>query len=263
MAVTDISAAHRLGPKPKSRGPDRRKIIVKLCRRERKYDLITACKQTKPPNLFINENWNNILISLRCAKKKFPNIVAACSSHDGKVFAWIKPLNPDAPLARNSKLFINTQDQLQDFCRKSLKVQIEELHKWKAKWRLCICTFIIIIIIFKPYVGVYNVFWIPIAKYRVFFTLAYISLIFCSFYSSSRFNVLSINSQFLYVAELIVSSGCIRWWKLISQYLLFIAKLTSLFVLNILLNFPLHSLFWISLFKLFLLQTHFFPWILT
>ena len=133
MDVTDISAAHRLGPKPKSQGPDRRKIIVKLCRRERKYDLITACKQTKPPNLFINENLtptrNNILFSLRCAKKKFPNIVAACSSHDGKVYAWIKPPNLDAPLTRNSKLFINTQDQLQDFCRKSLKVQIEELHK--------------------------------------------------------------------------------------------------------------------------------------
>ena len=133
LDVTDISAAHRLGPKPKSQGPDRRKIIVKLCRRERKYDLITACKQTKPHNLFINENLtptrNNILFSLRCAKKKFPNIVAACSSHDGKVYAWIKPPNLDAPLARNSKLFINTQDQLQDFCRKSLKVQIEELHK--------------------------------------------------------------------------------------------------------------------------------------
>ena len=133
MDVTDISAAHRLGPKPKSQGPDRRKIIVKLCRRERKYDLITACKQTKPPNLFINENLtptrNNILFSLRCAKKKFPNIVAACSSHGGKVYAWIKPPNPDAPSARNSKLFINTQDQLEDFCRKSLKVQIEELYK--------------------------------------------------------------------------------------------------------------------------------------
>ena len=97
MDVTDISAAHRLGPKLKSQGPDRRKIIVKLCRRERKYDLITACKQTKPPNLFINENLaptrNNILFSLRRAKKKFLNIVAACSSHDGKVYAWIKPPN--------------------------------------------------------------------------------------------------------------------------------------------------------------------------
>ena len=134
MDVTDISAAHRLGPKPKSQGTDRRKIIVKLCRRERKYDLITACKQTKPPNLQtkppnLTPTRNNIPFSLRCAKKKFPNIVAACSSHDGKVYAWIKPPNPDAPFARNSKLFINTQDQLQDFCRKSLKVQIEELHK--------------------------------------------------------------------------------------------------------------------------------------
>ena len=132
MDVTDISTAHRLGPKPKFQGPDPRKIIVMLCRRERKYDLISACKQTKPPNLFINENLtptrNNILFSLICVKKKFPSIVAACSSHDGKVYTWIKPLNPDAPSARNSKLFINTQDQLEDFCRKSLKVQIEELH---------------------------------------------------------------------------------------------------------------------------------------
>ena len=159
----------------------RRKIMVKLCRRERKYDLITACKQTKPPNLFINENLiptrNNILFSLRRAKKKFPNIVAACSSHDGKVYAWIKPPNPDAPSARNSKIFINTQDQLEDFCRKCLKVQIEELHKWKTKWRSCICPFIIIIS-FWPYVQLYNVYWIPITKYRAVFNLAFISLIF-------------------------------------------------------------------------------------
>ena len=63
MDVTDISAAHRLGPKPRSQGPDHKKIIVKLCRRERKYDLITACKQTKPPNLFINENLTPTLFS--------------------------------------------------------------------------------------------------------------------------------------------------------------------------------------------------------
>ena len=154
-----------------------------LCRRERKYDLISACKQTKPPNLFINENLtptrNNILFSLRCVKKKFPSIVAACSSHDGKVYTWIKPLNPDAPSARNSKLFINTQDQLEDFCRKSLKVQIEELHNWTTKWRSCICAFIIIS--FWPYVGVYNIFWNLITKYRAFFSLAFTSLIFIHF----------------------------------------------------------------------------------
>ena len=92
-------------------------------------------------------------------------------------------------------------------------------------------------------------------KVSCFFPFSLHIFNFYSFYSSSRFTVLSINSQFIYIAELIVSSGCIRWKRLISQSLLFIA----LFVLDILLNFPLHSLFWISLFKLFLLQTHFFP----
>ena len=51
---------------------------------------------------------------------------------------------------------------------------------------------------------------------------------FYSFYSSSRFTVLSINRQFLYITELIISSGCIRWWRLISQSLLFIVSYQSL-----------------------------------
>ena len=94
---TDLSTAHRLGPKPKTQGPDRRNIIIKLCRRELKHDLITACKKYKPPNIFINESLtptrNSIFFTLRQAKKKYPNKIAACSTHDGKVYAWIKPPN--------------------------------------------------------------------------------------------------------------------------------------------------------------------------
>ena len=84
---TDLSTAHRLGPKPKTQGPDRRNIIIKLCRRELKHDLITACKKYKPPNIFINESLtptrNSIFFTLRQAKKKYPNKIAACSTHDG------------------------------------------------------------------------------------------------------------------------------------------------------------------------------------
>ena len=41
--------AHRLGRKPASQSEDRRGIIiVKLCRREVKYDLMKACKSVKP-----------------------------------------------------------------------------------------------------------------------------------------------------------------------------------------------------------------------
>ena len=103
---TDLSTAHRLGPKPKTQGPDRRNIIIKLCRRELKHDLITACKKYKPPNIFINESLtptrNSIFFTLRQAKKKYPNKIAACSTHDGKVCAWIEPPNTEDPSARNT-----------------------------------------------------------------------------------------------------------------------------------------------------------------
>ena len=101
-------------------------------------------------------------------------------------------------------------------------------------------------------------------KVSCFFQLSLHIFYFYSFYPLSRFTVFSINSQFLYIAELIVSLVCcIRWRRLISQSVLFTSKFISLFVLNILLNFSLHSMFWISLFKLFLLQIYFFPCILT
>ena len=53
---SEVSAAHRLGAKPKNQLTDKRNIIVKLCRRETKRELISACKNLKPSGLFINEN---------------------------------------------------------------------------------------------------------------------------------------------------------------------------------------------------------------
>ena len=46
---SDISVAHRLGRKPASQSEDRRGIIVKLCRREVKHDLMKACKCQATP----------------------------------------------------------------------------------------------------------------------------------------------------------------------------------------------------------------------
>ena len=56
LAPTDISVAHRMGPKPTSQRPDKRKIIVKFCRRNTKVDLLTAARRVKPENIFINES---------------------------------------------------------------------------------------------------------------------------------------------------------------------------------------------------------------
>ena len=101
-------------------------------------------------------------------------------------------------------------------------------------------------------------------KVSCFFQFS-LHIFYCySLYPSLRFTVFSINSQFLYIAELIVSSVCyIRWRRLISQSVLFTSNFISFFILHILLNFPLYSLFWISLFELFLLQIYFFPCIST
>lgn len=128
---SDISVAHRLGKKPDTQAPDRRNIIVKLCRREIKQDLIKACKAVRPKNLFINESLthtrNTALYGLRQAKKKFPDKVAGCGSYDGKVHVWLKPPNPQAPMARNSKMIINTRDRFNELCENILKCASSDL----------------------------------------------------------------------------------------------------------------------------------------
>ena len=49
--------AHRLGPKKNTQGLDKSSIVVKLCRRDTKLDLMKACKTVKPKNIYINESW--------------------------------------------------------------------------------------------------------------------------------------------------------------------------------------------------------------
>lgn len=129
---TDIlSIAHRVGKKPDKQGPDRRKIVVKLCRREVKSDLTNACRQLKPPNLFVNESLtpvrSTIMYVLRKAKRAFPEKVAGCNSSDGKVFVWVRPPNPNAPLPRNSRMTINTHQRLVEFCSGILNTELSTL----------------------------------------------------------------------------------------------------------------------------------------
>ena len=121
----EVSVAHRLGPKPKTQAPDQRNIIVKLCRREIKHDILKACRTVKPSNMYVNESLTRTrsatLYGLRQAKMKYPNIIAGCGSSDGKVYAWIKPPNPSTPNAKNLKTLINTRERFSDFCEKTLK----------------------------------------------------------------------------------------------------------------------------------------------
>ena len=120
---SDVSVAHRLGRKPDTQRSDKRSIIVKLCRRDLKHDILSAAKANKPHDFFVNENLtpkrSTLLYALRQAKKKFPSQISGCNSREGKVFVYIKPSNPDSS-ARNSKMSVNTLDSLEEFCSKIL-----------------------------------------------------------------------------------------------------------------------------------------------
>ena len=117
-----------------SQASDTRNIIAIFCRRDTKLDLLSACRRVKPKNLFIIENLtpirNSCLYGLRQAKKIFPSIVAGCGSTEGKVYAWVKPPNPNTNMVRNTKVMINsvgTVRKFDDFCSKVLKCESKSL----------------------------------------------------------------------------------------------------------------------------------------
>ena len=114
----DISVANRICTRPSAATPDKRNIIVKLCRRETKRHIFEACRAVKPNNFFVNESLiptrNSCAYGLRQAKKGFLNIVAGYGSLDGKVYVLIKPPNPNAPNAFNSRMWKNTKTDIID-----------------------------------------------------------------------------------------------------------------------------------------------------
>ena len=83
MTPTDISTAHRIGRRPQNQQADRRNIVVKLCRRDLKRDILFACRNIKP-NMYVNENLtplrSTILYVLRQAKKSHGDKVKGCST---------------------------------------------------------------------------------------------------------------------------------------------------------------------------------------
>ena len=129
--LSDISVAHRMGNKPLSQAPDKRKIIIKLCRRETKQELLKACRTVKPRNLFISESLTRVrgtaLFGLRQAKKKYPDVIAGCGSYDVKVYAWVKPPNVNAPNARNTKISVNSKEKFRDLCIGTIKCNPDDL----------------------------------------------------------------------------------------------------------------------------------------
>lgn len=127
LPVSSILSANRLGSRPATQMPDKRNMLVKLIDFSLKKDVLVACKQIKPPNLFANDDLpplkHKILFALRRAKREFPAKISACGSLDGKVYALLKSPNN----AGNIRIFINTLHRLDDFFTRELKVSYVEL----------------------------------------------------------------------------------------------------------------------------------------
>lgn len=121
ISIDAITSAHRAGQKLPTQGADNRNIIVKLGRPGAAGDILRASRTIRPPNFYVNESLtplrSKVLYSLRRIKKQHPETLAACGSHDGKVYAWVKSSNP---AARNTKVFLNSEKQLNDFCMRTL-----------------------------------------------------------------------------------------------------------------------------------------------
>lgn len=122
----EISTAHRMGKKPANQTPDRRKIIIKLCRRDLKKDILFACKNIKP-GFYANESLtpirNTILFGLRNMRKDptASKIVKGASSYDGRVFAWVKSTNS----ASDTRISINSRVKFEEFACKYVQMPVD------------------------------------------------------------------------------------------------------------------------------------------
>ena len=79
----EISTAHRIV----SKNPNQRSIIVKFCRRDRKIEILTAARQSKVQQFFVNEHLTAtqkaIGFVLRKAKREFPDVVSGSTTFVG------------------------------------------------------------------------------------------------------------------------------------------------------------------------------------
>ena len=137
---TDISVAHRVGAKP-NQGPDKRNIVFKLCRRELKYDILSACRQQRPP-FYINESLTptraKILYALRQLKRKFPLRLRYLRTTDGTVYAFLAPTGSSTtgphPISRLRRVTVNSRKQLDVFLEAKFNVTLDDLGVgWERK----------------------------------------------------------------------------------------------------------------------------------
>ena len=124
----EISVSHRLGRKQTSQGPDKRRITAKFCRRDMKREIILACRNQKPADLYVNESLTplrqKIVGALSRARKRPGSKVTGLTTIDGRIFAWAKN---NTPGERALRFCINTLPALEDFCQNHVGCPAAEL----------------------------------------------------------------------------------------------------------------------------------------
>ena len=133
LQTSDISTAHRMGRKPASQAPDKRKLVVKLCRRDVKKDILMAAKNLKP-NIYVNESLtpirSTILFVLRKMRRSHPNVIKGSTSMDGRVFAWIAS-DPGRPDSSNVRVLVNSHTKLLKLSEEKLGLPLESfIDQW-------------------------------------------------------------------------------------------------------------------------------------
>ena len=123
--LNDINITHRLGPLTRAQADNKkRNIVMKLCRRDLKRQIIMASKKQKQPRLYCNESLSvtrrSIFHSLRKMKKDHPDLVKGCTTMDGKIYAYTPPPNSSRS-TNNVRHCIMTMEHLRTFCRDHVK----------------------------------------------------------------------------------------------------------------------------------------------
>ena len=130
----DISTAHRIG-RQQNENPDKRNIILKLCRRDQVRDIFASCKTMRPP-FYVNDSLtptrNKICYVLRQLKKKYPGKIKGCSSFNGVPRVFLQEQGPTtrhhfSSRSGNQSINIATKLELEQFIHDHLDTTLNEL----------------------------------------------------------------------------------------------------------------------------------------
>ena len=119
MDPAQLINAYRLGKKPIGT-TDKRNLLVTVKDKSSKDSIMSASKAMRPDGIYVRESLTqtrtSIMYVLRKAKREFPQLVSGCSSFNGSVFVYLKPSNPQASGAKDSRMCINSFRKLDKFC---------------------------------------------------------------------------------------------------------------------------------------------------